>query len=59
MLTCEQMTALVTEYVEGRLPFTERAKFRMHILMCKHCREYLAQIGKASPFWLGTPAPSA
>jgi hypothetical protein len=22
-------------------------------------REYLARIGKASPFWLGTPAPSA
>jgi len=22
-------------------------------------REYLTRIGKASPFWLGTPAPSA
>jgi len=22
-------------------------------------REYLARIGKSSPFWLGTPAPSA
>src|SRR3972149_7018075 len=22
-------------------------------------REYLARIGKASPFWLGTPSPSA
>ena len=48
MLTCEQMTALVTEYVEGRLPFTERAKFQVHILMCKHCREYLAQMKLAA-----------
>ena len=46
MLTCEQMTALVTDYVEGRLRLTERAKFKLHILMCKHCREYLAQMRK-------------
>ena len=44
MLTCEQMTALVTEYVEGRLPFAEWAKFQLHIMMCKQCREYVAQM---------------
>ena len=44
MPTCEQMTALVTDFVEGRMPLMERARFWMHLSMCKHCREYVAQM---------------
>jgi len=32
---------------------------RWYPLRAVERREYLARIGKSSPFWLGTPAPSA
>ena len=44
MLTCRQMTTLITDYLEGRLPWMDRARFRMHVGMCRHCRDYLRQM---------------
>lgn len=44
MLTCSEMTELVTDYLEKRLPFSKRLLFRMHIGMCRHCRAYLRQM---------------
>lgn len=56
MLTCRQMTTLITDYLEGRLPWMERARFRMHVGMCKDCREYLRQM-KLSVAVLGSMPP--
>jgi len=44
MLTCRQLTELVTEYLEGRMPFWRRVQFQMHLGMCRHCRAYLHQM---------------
>jgi predicted anti-sigma-YlaC factor YlaD len=44
MLTCQQLTELVTDYLEGRLSFAERVSFQMHIGMCAHCRNYFRQM---------------
>ncbi len=44
MLTCKQITELVTAYAEGRLPFMDRIRFRLHIGMCRHCRAYVRQL---------------
>jgi len=44
MLTCQQLTELVTDYLEGRLSFLERARFQMHLGMCRNCRTYLRQM---------------
>lgn len=44
MLTCKEMTELVTDYLERRLPFRKRIAFQMHIGMCKNCRAYLRQM---------------
>jgi predicted anti-sigma-YlaC factor YlaD len=44
MLTCQQITELVTDYLEGRMSFGDRWRFRMHVGMCRHCREYLRQM---------------
>ena len=44
MLTCQQLTELVTEYLEGRMSFWQRARFQMHLGMCRHCRAYVAQM---------------
>lgn len=44
MLSCPQITELVTDYLEGRLPLKQRLQFQMHIGMCRHCRRYLRQM---------------
>ena len=44
MLSCKQMTELITDYLEGRMGFAERMRFQMHVGMCKHCRAYLRQM---------------
>ena len=41
MLTCKQLTEVVTDYLEGRIPFRQRVSFHMHVGMCRHCRAYL------------------
>jgi anti-sigma factor RsiW len=35
---------LVTEYLEGTLPATDRARFDAHLGDCPYCRTYLEQI---------------
>jgi anti-sigma factor RsiW len=44
MLTCQQLTELVTDYLEGRLSLLERVSFQIHIGMCRGCRAYLRQM---------------
>lgn len=44
MLTCKEITELVTDYLEGRLSLADRMRFQMHVGMCKHCRAYLKQM---------------
>lgn len=43
-MTCQQVTELVTEYLEGRMPLMRRLAFWMHVGMCKECRRYLHQM---------------
>ncbi|MBI3402139.1 MAG: zf-HC2 domain-containing protein [Acidobacteria bacterium] len=44
MLTCKELAALVTDYLEGRQSFLERMRFELHLGMCRHCRAYLQQM---------------
>ncbi len=44
MLTCRDLTELVTDYVEGRLSFLDRLRFQMHVGMCRYCRAYVRQL---------------
>ncbi|MGI8783699.1 MAG: anti-sigma factor family protein [Acidobacteriota bacterium] len=44
MLTCKEVTELVTDYLEGRMSFMRRVNFHLHIGMCDHCRAYLRQM---------------
>ncbi len=56
MLTCKEITELVTDYAEGNLSFTDRIRFRMHIGMCRNCRRYVRQV-KATATALGKLPP--
>lgn len=44
MLTCKELTELITDYLEGRLPLSRRLSFRLHVMMCRNCRNYLRQM---------------
>jgi predicted anti-sigma-YlaC factor YlaD len=44
MLSCKEITELVTEYLEGRMGLADRMRFQIHLGMCKHCRAYLRQM---------------
>ena len=43
-ITCQELTELVTAYLEGTLPPEERTRFDNHLLACPHCRLYLEQM---------------
>jgi anti-sigma factor RsiW len=42
-LTCQELVELVTDYLDGALSGSDRARFEVHIDACANCREYLAQ----------------
>jgi anti-sigma factor RsiW len=43
-LACRELVELVTEYLEGGLGASDRARFEAHIAACDHCRAYLEQL---------------
>jgi anti-sigma factor RsiW len=53
MITCRELTELVTDYLEGRLSIGQRLRFEMHIGLCSHCRAYLRQM-KQTVGYLGS-----
>ena len=40
MITCRELTELITDYLEDRLGLWER----VHLGLCRHCRAYLRQM---------------
>lgn len=44
MLSCKEITQLSSDYIDNELPFLKRWQFRMHLFMCKRCREFVDQI---------------
>jgi anti-sigma factor RsiW len=43
-LACRQVVELVTDYLEGTLPESERLAFDAHLALCDGCTTYLAQV---------------
>ena len=44
MLTCHEVSAAVTDYLEGALPGSERLLFRLHVALCPDCRRHLGKM---------------
>lgn len=44
MLTCQEITEVITDYLEGRMSLMNRVRFRAHIGACRGCRTYLDQM---------------
>jgi hypothetical protein len=44
MLKCKDLTKLVAADEIEDFGFMQRMEFRLHLFMCRHCRNYVAQI---------------
>lgn len=44
MMSCKEFVGRCTDHVEGRVSFAERARMRLHWLMCAVCRAFLRQM---------------
>ena len=40
MLSCKEVTRLISESMDCQLPFGQRIAVRMHLFMCKFCSRY-------------------
>ncbi|MFG1260957.1 zf-HC2 domain-containing protein [Xanthobacter flavus] len=46
MLSCREVTEKASAYLDQELSWSARAQFRLHLMMCKHCRRYVDQLAK-------------
>ena len=42
-MMCQELVEVITDYLEGTLPASDRARFDAHIALCDHCERYLEQ----------------
>lgn len=56
-LSCADLVELVTDYLEGRLPAAERARFEAHLGECAACAAYVEQMRATA--WLTQVAGTA
>ena len=43
-ISCQDLVEVVTEYLEGTLPPTDRVRFEEHLEQCPPCRVYMEQM---------------
>ena len=44
MLNCREVSERVSDFLDVTLPFSIRLQMRLHLLMCRICREYVRQM---------------
>ena len=43
-MACQELVEVITDYLEGTLAASDRARFDAHLLSCAACREYVEQM---------------
>ena len=43
-MACEELIEVITDYLEGTLRASDRARFDAHLSTCAACREYVEQM---------------
>jgi anti-sigma factor RsiW len=56
-LVCREFVELVTDYLEGTLPESERARFEAHLAECDGCAAYLEDVRRLIDALHTVPAP--
>ena len=44
MLRCKEVVRQADDYLDQRLSWGQRLSMGLHLLICMHCRRYLAQL---------------
>jgi hypothetical protein len=44
MLNCREVSERASDFFDAALPYRERLQVRLHLLMCRICREYVRQM---------------
>lgn len=44
MLTCQELVAHSSDYLDGQLNLRERLRVRAHLAMCTRCRRFIRQL---------------
>ena len=44
MLNCREVSERVSDFLDATLPLSVRLQMRLHLLMCRMCREYVRQM---------------
>jgi anti-sigma factor RsiW len=57
-LVCQEFVELVTDYLEGALPETERVRFEAHLGECDGCSGYLEDMRRLVRTMPKTPSPA-
>ena len=54
MITCGELDVVIVDYLDGGLSEKQRFVFRLHLLFCRECRDYIVgyrraiEMGKAA-----------
>jgi anti-sigma factor (TIGR02949 family) len=43
-MTCQELSEIVTDYLEGAMTASDRARFDRHLTLCPECRRYVDQM---------------
>jgi anti-sigma factor RsiW len=43
-ITCQELTEVLTDYLEGVMPVEDRERFEAHLAICDGCQWYLDQM---------------
>ncbi len=44
MLNCREVSERASDFLDAELPYRVRLQIRLHLLMCRICREYVRQM---------------
>lgn len=44
MLNCREISERTSDFIDAALPWRVRLKVRLHLMMCRLCREYVRQM---------------
>ncbi|MEK1907027.1 MAG: zf-HC2 domain-containing protein [Pseudomonas sp.] len=44
MLTCQELVAHSSDFLDGQLGFRERLAVRVHLASCRNCRRFIRQM---------------
>jgi len=43
-MSCRELVQVITDYIEGAMPFEGRLRFEAHLEECRYCVSYLDQM---------------